>query len=45
MKNFFANYFKAFLVEKAGHWVQQENAEQTFSIMKNFYKLNKIKNS
>ena len=25
MKNFFTNNFKAFLVEKAGHWVQQES--------------------
>ena len=45
MKNFFTNNFKAFLVDNAGHWVQQENAEQTFKIMKNFYKLNKITNS
>ena len=44
MKNFFTNNFKAFLVDNAGHWVQQENPKQTFRIMKNFYKLNKIKN-
>ena len=30
MKNFFTNNFKAFLVENAGHWVQQEKSKQTF---------------
>ena len=40
MKKFFTNNFKVYLIEKAGHW-QQENPEQTFKIMKNFYNLNK----
>ena len=40
MKNFFTNNFKAFIIEKAGHWVQQERPKKTFEIIINFYKSN-----
>jgi len=38
MNKFFTNYFKTFIVDNAGHWVQQENPKKTFTIMNNFYK-------
>ena len=44
MKKFFTNNFKAFIIEKSGHWVQQENPKKTFEIIINFYKSN-IKNN
>ena len=41
MKNFLQIILKTFIVDNAGHWVQQEKSKQTFKIMKNFYNLNK----
>ena len=38
MKNFFTNNFKAFIINNAGHWVQQERPKRTFDIINNFYK-------
>ena len=40
MKKFFTNNFQTYIIENAGHWVQQENPEQTFKIINNFYKSN-----
>ena len=38
MKNFFTNSFQAFIIQNAGHWVQQERPKKTFNIINKFYK-------
>lgn len=35
---FFKNYFGRFIIQKAGHWVQQEQPNKTFEIIINFLK-------
>ena len=44
MKKFFTYNFKTYIINKAGHWVQQEKPEETFIIINNFYKYNMKEN-
>ena len=37
---FFKNYFGRFIIQEAGHWVQQEQPNKTFEIIINFLKEN-----
>ena len=38
MKKFFKKFYGIFLIDKAGHWVQQEQPYKTFQAMNKFYK-------
>ncbi len=44
MKKFFTYKFKTFIINKAGHWIQQEKPKETFIIINNFYKYNMKEN-
>ena len=35
---FFKNYFGRIIIDKAGHWVQQERPNETFNAIINFFK-------
>ena len=35
---FFKNYFGRFIIQQAGHWVQQEQPNKTFQAIINFLK-------
>ena len=38
MKDFFNNYYGTVIIDKAGHWVQQEQPKKTFEAIYNFHK-------
>ena len=38
MKNFFNKYYGTIIIDKAGHWIQQEQPKKTFEAIYNFYK-------
>ena len=38
MRKFFKNYFGTIIINKAGHWVQQEQPKKTFESIYNFYR-------
>ena len=37
-KSFLKNYFGRFIIQNAGHWVQQEQPHKTFELIIKFYK-------